>query len=360
MHRRTRIRGARIEPRALALRRRVRDGRRLDRHAHAGGRRARPCRGGRERAAAHAPAVRGRRHRGGTRGRRGLPCAREDARAGADPRGSPRRRAHHHARPRGRSVRDPDRAQRPRSDRLYAALTYEGFAVNRYFADDLATEDAAAPYRRVFGSTVVAAWVDAAAMAPERDVSAYDRPGPAPRGLPRGQVARRPGSRVARRARDGGRRRYVDGQKALVGPTTRSACSRAATGSMRCGATPSPPGGEWTSSRVPTRSSTGPRRTRPGTPSPPDSARRPRRRRVSGTRSRAAAAKSGSRARSRSRSRSGASTRRGSSRSCCSATARARSPRRTTSSPCPRAAAGSLTRLLPPRSGPSRSGPWRP
>jgi hypothetical protein len=60
-------------------------------------------------------------------------------------------------------------------DRLYAALTYEGFAVNRYFADDLATDDAAAPYRHVFGTNVlVAAWVDAVAMAPEREVSAYE------------------------------------------------------------------------------------------------------------------------------------------------------------------------------------------
>jgi hypothetical protein len=106
-------------------------------------------------------------------------------------------------------------------DRVYAALTYEGFAVNRYFADDLATEEAAAPYRHVFGKAVlVAAWVDAAAMAPEREVSAYEIAQAPHRAAFREVQTQLSG--LARASLDvhetpEGAVVYVDGQKALVG-----------------------------------------------------------------------------------------------------------------------------------------------
>ena len=106
-------------------------------------------------------------------------------------------------------------------DRLYAALTYQGFAVNRYFADDLATEEAAAPYRHVFGKAVlVAAWVDAAAMAPEREVSAYEIAQAPHRAAFRALQSELSG--LARASLDvhetpEGAVVYVDGQKALVG-----------------------------------------------------------------------------------------------------------------------------------------------
>ncbi|TNE84557.1 MAG: hypothetical protein EP330_29150 [Deltaproteobacteria bacterium] len=54
-------------------------------------------------------------------------------------------------------------------DLLYSALAFQGFAVRRYFQDQLATEPAAAPYRLVVGGTVeVRPWVDAVALDPER------------------------------------------------------------------------------------------------------------------------------------------------------------------------------------------------
>ena len=106
-------------------------------------------------------------------------------------------------------------------DRLYAALTYEGFAVNRYFADDLATEEAAAPYRNVFGKAVlVAAWVDAAAMAPEREVSAYEiaqAPHRAAFRAVQGELAGLARASLDVRETPEGAVVYVDGQKALVG-----------------------------------------------------------------------------------------------------------------------------------------------
>lgn len=58
---------------------------------------------------------------------------------------------------------------------LFAALAYQGFAVDRYFGDTLSTSDEAAPYRTDLGGTVVATpWLDAAALEPERRVSPYD------------------------------------------------------------------------------------------------------------------------------------------------------------------------------------------
>ncbi len=106
-------------------------------------------------------------------------------------------------------------------DRVYAALTYEGFAVNRYFADDLATDEAAAPYRHVFGSTVlVAAWVDAAAMASEREVTPYEIAQASHRAAFRSVQEGLVG--LARATLDvhetpAGATLYLDGQKALVG-----------------------------------------------------------------------------------------------------------------------------------------------
>ena len=48
---------------------------------------------------------------------------------------------------------------------LYEALLFEGFAVNRYFQDKLATESAASAYRTGSGAEVyVTAWLDACAL----------------------------------------------------------------------------------------------------------------------------------------------------------------------------------------------------
>lgn len=62
-----------------------------------------------------------------------------------------------------------DRAQ------LFAALTYQGFAARRYFADTLGTTPEAAPYR-VTGTagTVERAWLDAFALEPDREATAYE------------------------------------------------------------------------------------------------------------------------------------------------------------------------------------------
>ena len=55
---------------------------------------------------------------------------------------------------------------------LYDALVFQGFAVHRYFQDQLATDPAAAPYRIDLNGTVtVKAWVDAVALDPDRDPS---------------------------------------------------------------------------------------------------------------------------------------------------------------------------------------------
>ncbi|MCO4745720.1 MAG: hypothetical protein KC912_13085 [Proteobacteria bacterium] len=54
-------------------------------------------------------------------------------------------------------------------DLLYRALAFQGFAVRRYFQDQIGTEAAAAPYRIVVGGLVeVRPWVDAVALDPER------------------------------------------------------------------------------------------------------------------------------------------------------------------------------------------------
>jgi len=55
---------------------------------------------------------------------------------------------------------------------LYDALVFQGFAVHRYFQDQLATDPAAEPYRIDLNGTVtVRPWVDAVALDPDRDPS---------------------------------------------------------------------------------------------------------------------------------------------------------------------------------------------
>jgi hypothetical protein len=68
-------------------------------------------------------------------------------------------------------------AVRDEKDReaLFRALAYQGFAVDRYFADTLATDPEAGPWRvELADEPSVRPWVDAAALHPEREVTAYD------------------------------------------------------------------------------------------------------------------------------------------------------------------------------------------
>jgi hypothetical protein len=59
--------------------------------------------------------------------------------------------------------------------RLFSALAYQGFAVERFFADQLGEDEEAAPYRvEVNGQWLIKPWVRAAAIAPARDVTPYD------------------------------------------------------------------------------------------------------------------------------------------------------------------------------------------
>ncbi|MCB9697958.1 MAG: hypothetical protein H6738_14360, partial [Alphaproteobacteria bacterium] len=68
------------------------------------------------------------------------------------------------------ALRDPaDRG------RLFAALAYQGFAANRYFGDQLGTDEAAAPWRsEVNGQPLERPWLDAIALAPSREATAYE------------------------------------------------------------------------------------------------------------------------------------------------------------------------------------------
>lgn len=60
-------------------------------------------------------------------------------------------------------------------DQLYAALAYQGFAVDRFFADALATEARAADFRTALPSGVAPSpWVDAIALDPERKPTPYE------------------------------------------------------------------------------------------------------------------------------------------------------------------------------------------
>lgn len=70
----------------------------------------------------------------------------------------------------------PDAATR---ELLASALTFQGYAVSRYFQDTLATDPAAAPYRTTLGGVVVPqAWVDAVGVDPDRNPLPQDLPDP--------------------------------------------------------------------------------------------------------------------------------------------------------------------------------------
>jgi hypothetical protein len=60
-------------------------------------------------------------------------------------------------------------------DVLFAALAYQGFAVDRYYGDELGTAAGAEPYRVDFdGVALVRPWVDALALDPDHAIGAYD------------------------------------------------------------------------------------------------------------------------------------------------------------------------------------------
>jgi len=59
--------------------------------------------------------------------------------------------------------------------KLYAALAYQGFAVNRYFDTALGEDDQAEPYRMdLNGLAIEKPWFDAVALDPDRSVTPYD------------------------------------------------------------------------------------------------------------------------------------------------------------------------------------------
>jgi hypothetical protein len=120
------------------------------------------------------------------------------------------------------------------AERVFAALAYQGFAVARYFAEDLATEDTAAPYRSTIGGrAMVRPWVDAAALAPEREITAYEIAQGPQRAAFRDTQAMlnsEARARIDASAAPEGADLYVDGRTALV----------AADGSIRVA-----PGRHW-------------------------------------------------------------------------------------------------------------------
>jgi hypothetical protein len=60
-------------------------------------------------------------------------------------------------------------------DALFAALAYEGFAVDRFFAGELATDDRAAPQRvTIDGKAWIRPWLDAIALDPSHVITPYD------------------------------------------------------------------------------------------------------------------------------------------------------------------------------------------
>ncbi len=75
-----------------------------------------------------------------------------------------------------RAVRPEDRPL------IWRALVFQGYAVDRYFQDGLATEDAAADYRvEIGGAVVVRPWADAVAFDPDRQPAEGDIPDADPR-----------------------------------------------------------------------------------------------------------------------------------------------------------------------------------
>ncbi|MFK7931841.1 MAG: hypothetical protein AB8H79_26930 [Myxococcota bacterium] len=60
-------------------------------------------------------------------------------------------------------------------DKLFAALTYQGFAVHRFFEDTIGDDAQAEPYRvEVNGLHYVRPWAQALALEPQRDISPYE------------------------------------------------------------------------------------------------------------------------------------------------------------------------------------------
>ncbi len=60
-------------------------------------------------------------------------------------------------------------------DKLFAALAYQGFAVDRFFMEGLATDARAEAYRvELSGLALERPWMDAVALAPDRAVTPYD------------------------------------------------------------------------------------------------------------------------------------------------------------------------------------------
>jgi hypothetical protein len=60
-------------------------------------------------------------------------------------------------------------------DILFGALAYQGFAADRFFAESLATDTAAEPWRATLNGTAIERpWADAVALNPEREITAYD------------------------------------------------------------------------------------------------------------------------------------------------------------------------------------------
>lgn len=60
-------------------------------------------------------------------------------------------------------------------DVVFRALAYQGFAVQRYYADALGEDPSGEPWRAALGGeAAVRPWVDAVALIPDRDVTPYD------------------------------------------------------------------------------------------------------------------------------------------------------------------------------------------
>ena len=108
-------------------------------------------------------------------------------------------------------------------DALYKALTYQGFAVDRFFMGGLDTAPEAAPFRTDLGGVIVERpWVDAIALEPDRDVSPYEiaeAPQRVAYGAVRTEVSRLlPSSLVPTNLPIDGLL-FVDGRSAELGPT---------------------------------------------------------------------------------------------------------------------------------------------
>jgi hypothetical protein len=106
---------------------------------------------------------------------------------------------------------------------LFSALAYQGFAVDRYFEDDLAKDDRAKAYRtEVDGLAVVQPWVDAVALDANREVTPYDI-SEAPQRIDYGKVQvltkKALPARLVPTGLPQGARLIVDGQPATPGPT---------------------------------------------------------------------------------------------------------------------------------------------